>query len=171
MASASASSLRLFRSLALALGFAALLAAAPGANVVPAVAETGAAAGASEVRQEPIEPPEDPAEQPFIPPDEDEEEEEAEDAVPDSLPTALPMKQDSIPPDSLRSGSGSSLPSGAAPAETLGFKPPGVGAAPGAKPVVAPKPKERRTLFGIHPAAIFAVLIAGHILLVGLVTD
>ncbi|HEU4725309.1 MAG TPA: hypothetical protein VFU59_08435 [Candidatus Eisenbacteria bacterium] len=170
MASASASSLRLVRSLSLALGFAVLLAAAPGASVVPAVAATRASA---EVRQEPIDPTEDPNDVPFVPPtDGDEEEDEEDESDTDSLPPqpAYPDKPNSIVPDSLRTGGASSIPFGGAPSETLGFKPAGVGADPTAK--AAPvKPKVRGTPFGIHPAALFAALLAAHVFLVRWVTD
>ncbi|HEU4725877.1 MAG TPA: hypothetical protein VFU59_11370, partial [Candidatus Eisenbacteria bacterium] len=58
----------------------------------------------------------------------------------------------------------SSIPFGGAPSETLGFMPAGVGAAP-------VKPKVRGTPFGIHPAALFAALLAAHVFLVRWVTD
>jgi len=167
LASASASSLRLIRSLALALGFAVFLAAIPGASVVPAVAGTSAAASVSAVSQDPNDP---------NPPDDNSDDNWTEDednqdnqVLPDSLPEGLQDKPASIVPDSVRFGAGSSLPSGSAPPETLGFKAPGVGIGPPVK-AVAVKPKERRTPFGIHPAALFAVLIVGHVFLVRAVT-
>jgi len=66
--------------------------------------------------------------------------------------------------------------------ESLQYIPPGIGAAgtagaagtgaAGAKPgSTAAKPPVRRTPFGIHPAAFYVLLAAGHIFLVKAVTD
>lgn len=169
MASASASSLRLIRTLALALGFAVLLAALPGASVVPAIAGTDASASVTAVSQEPIDdpnPPDDNSDDNWT---EDENEDNQDNTqLPDST-SIFPNKANPIVPDSIRFGAGTSLPSKGAEPETLGYKPAGVGVAPGA--AAAAKPKERRTPFGIHPAALFVVLLAGHIFLVRAVTD
>jgi len=72
------------------------------------------------------------------------------------------------PPDSLRSKAALPTPGGA-PLETLVVMPKNVLGTKG-KPAVAP-PKKKGTPFGIHPVAIFAVLIAGHVFLVRAVTD
>lgn len=167
MASVSASSLRRFRSFPLALGFAVILAAAPGAIVVPAEAEPGAAASPARVEQEPISPEVqgDQADEPWT----DEKDEEESEAEADSLAPAFPVKPTPVVPDSVRFGKGALLPGGA-PAETLGYKPPGVGIGAAATPPAA-KPKARRTPFGIHPAAFFVLLAAGHIFIVRAVTD
>ena len=147
----------------MALGLAATLAAAPGAVVVQADAAT------VRVDQEPGDAPipDDPADEVWV--EEDEEEPES-DAKADTSDSALPVKPATVIPDSLRFGKGTFLPAGGAPAETLGYKPPGVGVGATAKPAAA-KPKEKRTPFGIHPAAFFVVLLAGHVFLVRAVTD
>lgn len=139
----------------MALGFAVILAATPGAIVVPASAAPAAVAAPARVGQEPNDPPipEDPVDVPW--PDEEEE----SDAEADSLAPGFLVKPSIVIPDSLRSGKGASIPLGGAPAETLSVKPP------------AAKPKERRTPFGIHPAVFFIALLAGHIFIVGAVTD
>ena len=150
----------------MALGFAVILAATPGAFVVPASAAPAAVAAPARVGQEPDDPliPEDPADVPWT------DEEEESDAEADSLAPGFLVKPSIVIPDSLRSGKGASIPVGGAPAETLSFKPPGVGIGAGDKPPAA-KPKERRTPFGIHPAVFFIALLAGHIFVVGAVTD
>lgn len=155
----------------MALGFAAALAAAPGAMVVPASAAPGATASPAVVAQVPgeIEPTVDPTDVPF--PDVDEEDEEQSDAEADTLAPAFPVKPSTVVPDSVRFGRGTSLPTaGGAPAETLGYKPPGVGVGAAAQPPVAMR-KERRTPFGIHPAAFFVVLLVGHVFIVRAVTN
>ncbi|MEK7348977.1 MAG: hypothetical protein AABZ94_08905 [Candidatus Eisenbacteria bacterium] len=152
----------------MALGFAVVLAATPGAIAVPASAAPAAVAAPARVGQEPNDPllPEDPADEPWT----GEEEDEESDAEADSSAPRFLVKPSIVIPDSLRSGKGAFIPAGGAPAETLAYKPPGVGIGAGAKPPAA-KPKERRTPFGIHPAAFFVVLLAGHIFIVRAVTD
>ncbi|HEY6571685.1 MAG TPA: hypothetical protein VI198_00065 [Candidatus Eisenbacteria bacterium] len=153
----------------MALGFAVALAASPGAIVVPASAAPGSADATAGVSQAPseIEPPADPADEPWT----DDEDDDESDVPPDSLGRAFPVKPSSIVPDSLRTGTGATLPvGGGAPAETLGYTPPVVGPGAAAQPPV-PVRKERRTLFGIHPAAFFAALIVAHVVIVRAVTD
>ena len=166
MASASASSLRCFRSFALALGFAVFLAAAPGAIVVTAHATPSGTTSRAAVEQEP-----EPVDQPTQGDPGDEvwtEDEDDDDTPPDTLAPALPVNPSKATPDSIRTvGSGAQIPVGAAPAETLGYKPP-VGARPAAK--ASEKSEERRTLLGIHPMAFLALIVAGHIMIVGVAT-
>ena len=147
----------------MALGLAAALAAVSGAVSIEADAAP------VRVDQDPgdVPVPDDPADDVWV----DEEDEEVEsDAVADTSAAAILVKPATVIPDSLRSGKGAFLPAGGAPAETLGYTPPGVGVGAAAKPAVA-KPKEKRTPFGIHPAAFFLVLLAGHIFLVRAVAD
>ncbi len=148
---------------AMALGLAAALAAASSAVVIHA--DAAPARADQEPGDTPV--PDDPADEVWV--DEEEEEDES-DAKADTSAPALPVKPAAVIPDSLRSGKGAFLPAGGAPAETLGYKPPGVGIGAAAKPVPA-KPKEKRTPFGIHPAAFFVVLLVGHVFLVRAVTD
>jgi len=153
----------------MALGFAAALAAAPGAIVVPASAAPGSADATVGVGQAPgeFEQPEDPADEPWT----DDEDDEESNVPSDSLGQVFPVKPSSIVPDSLRTGSGATLPvGGGAPAETLGYTPPVVGPGAVAKPPV-PVKKERRTPFGIHPAAFFAALVVAHVFIVRAVTN
>ncbi|MEK7316489.1 MAG: hypothetical protein AAB011_09930 [Candidatus Eisenbacteria bacterium] len=147
----------------MALGFAAALAAASGAVVIQA--DAASARVNQELDDAPI--PDDAADDVWV----DEEDEAGEsDAEADTSAPALLVKPGTVIPDSLLSGKGAFLPAGGALPETLGYKAPGVGIGAAAKPEVA-KPKEKRTPFGIHPAAFFVVLLAGHVFLVRAVTD
>lgn len=158
---------------------------------MPAGAATGAAAAPAEVAQEPTDQPIDQPTDPQFPdetevtwPDEEEEEEGgAEAAGADTLAPALPVKPTPAASDSTRSGEGARfapdstgarggtmLPvGGGAPAETLGYKPSGVGV--GGTKTASVKPKERGPFLGIHPAAFFLLLAAGHIFIVRTVAD
>lgn len=81
-----------------------------------------------------------------------------------------PMKPVPDVPDSLKKLPAATLPSGAAPMETLGVTKPALGSVrPGATPPAAPK--EKGTILGLHPAVFFAALIVGHVFVVRAVTD
>ncbi|HEU4335219.1 MAG TPA: hypothetical protein VFT32_12050 [Candidatus Eisenbacteria bacterium] len=102
---------------------------------------------------------------------------EPEPIAPDSLAKLRAATPDSLAklraatPDSLTKLPAATLPSGAAPLETLGVTKPPVGAVrPGVGAAPAP-PKERGTILGLHPAVFFAALIVGHVFIVRLVTD
>ncbi|HSQ61174.1 MAG TPA: hypothetical protein VLT84_12225 [Acidobacteriota bacterium] len=100
------------------------------------------------------------------PGDEDDGEEDDEGEDGDVEPT--PVKP--VEPDSTIKRPAATLPSGAAPMETLGVTRPPVGAArPGATP--PPPPQERGTILGLHPALFFAALLVGHVFIVRAVTD
>jgi hypothetical protein len=81
------------------------------------------------------------------------------------------MKPPPTVPDSLRKIPAAALPVGGAPVETLVVRPGNVLGRPEATAPQAPTPKGSRTPFGLHPAAIFAVLVVGHVFLVRAVTD
>jgi len=186
LASASASSLRAFRSSLSALGLAALLAAFPLAALVPfhaAFAEPAAAQATVAVAQQapndpnqPKNPPidTDPDDAPW-PGDDDEDnppnqppvDQGVQPAVPNTQPSDVPTeKATPALPDSVLKAK--TLPhAGGGALDTLEFKPAGAGAK---RPPLAPKPVERRPYFGLHPAVFFLGLLAGHIFLVRAIT-
>jgi hypothetical protein len=97
------------------------------------------------------------------------EEEPEEEEEPGTVPPT--MKPPPTVPDSLRKIPAAALPVGGAPVETLVVRPGNVLGRPEATAPQAPTPKGSRTPFGLHPAAIFAVLVVGHVFLVRAVTD
>jgi hypothetical protein len=91
------------------------------------------------------------------------------DAGDENPPPPIPEKPAPDEPDSLSRIPAATLPSGSAPMETLGVtRRPPTAPRPGATP---PPVKERNTPFGLHPIAILAVLVVGHIFLVRAVSD
>ena len=101
--------------------------------------------------------------------EEDPEEEPEDEEEPGTEPPT--MKPPPTVPDSLRKIPAATLPVGGAPVETLVVRPGNVLGRPDVTAAQAPPPKVSRTPFGLHPAAIFAVLVVGHVFLVRAVTD
>jgi hypothetical protein len=102
---------------------------------------------------------------------------EPEPPAPDSLAKLRAVSPDSlaklraVSPDSLAKLPAATLPSGAAPTETLGVTRPAVGSVRPGVGTAPPPPKERGTILGLHPAVFFAALIVGHVFIVRAVTD
>lgn len=158
-----------------------------GAAIDPALSPAGPAPSAAGGPRPSLQTPEEPepgsgeGEEDFEDEEEGEEEPpapfEPEPPAPDSLAKLRAVSPDSLAklralsPDSLMKLPAATLPSGAAPMETLGVTKPAVGTSRAGAGTVAAPPKERGTILGLHPAVFFAALIVGHVFIVRAVTD